>query len=91
LSSDEQAAKKQVTMTTEIFIPHPLTNAAERLARRLGISLDELYAAALTAYVTEHQKGEVTEMLNQLYENEVSAMEPALIHLQVNALGGETW
>jgi len=78
-------------MTTEISIPHPLTKAAERLARRLGISLNELYTAALTAYVTEHQKGEVTEMLNRLYDTEASAMEPALIHLQVNSLGGETW
>ncbi|MDI6768122.1 MAG: hypothetical protein QMD04_00430 [Anaerolineales bacterium] len=78
-------------MTTEIFIPHPLTRAAERLARRLGISLNELYTAALNAYVTEHQEGEVTEMLNQLYDAETSAMEPAMIQLQVNALGGETW
>lgn len=78
-------------MTTEISIPHPLTKAAEQLARRLGISLNELYTVALAAYVTEHQKGAVTEMLNRLYETESSSMEPVLVDLQVTSLGGETW
>jgi len=78
-------------MTTEISIPHPLTKAAERLARRLGISLSDLYAAALTEYLAEHQEGEVTKMLNQVYGTEPSSIEPKMMRLQIASLGSETW
>lgn len=78
-------------MRTDVAIPRPLSEAAEQLAQRLGISLSELYTAALTAYVTTHQRNQVTEMLNRVYETETSILEPMLVNLQVASLGGETW
>ena len=48
-------------MSTNIKIPSSLHEAAEQLAQRLGVSLSELYAAALTAYIFSRQEEEVTE------------------------------
>jgi hypothetical protein len=78
-------------MKADISIPNPVYEAAEQLAQRLGMSLSELYTAALTAYVTAHQKGEVTEALNRVYETESSTIEPGLVNIQLASVGGETW
>ncbi len=79
-------------MKTDISIPNPVFRAAENLARKMGVSLSELYTAALNAYVAEHLKKEnITDALNQVYAAEESALEPALIKMQVIALEGERW
>jgi hypothetical protein len=78
-------------MKADISIPNPVYEAAEQLAQRLGMSLSELYTAALTAYVTAHQKGDVTEALNRVYETESSTIEPGLVNIQLASVGGETW
>lgn len=77
-------------MKADISIPNPIYEAAEQLAQRLGMSLSELYTAALTAYVTAHQEG-VTEALNRVYETESSTIEPVLVRIQLASVGGETW
>lgn len=77
-------------MKTDILIPRPLSEAAEHLAQKLGVSLSELYAAALTAYITSYRQSAVTELLNQVYKTETSMLEPPLIQLQVASLEGET-
>jgi hypothetical protein len=76
-------------MEANIRIPHPIYVAAEQLAQKLGVSLSELYTAALTAYVTAHQNGEVTAALNRVCETESSAIEPGLVHIQLASVGGE--
>ena len=78
-------------MKANITIPNPIYEAAEQLARRLGISLSELYTIALTAYVTTHQKEDVTELLNRVYETEASTIDPGLVNLQLASIGGESW
>jgi cell division ATPase FtsA len=78
-------------MRTDISVPRAISEAAEQMAQRLGISLSELYTAALTAYVATHQKNEVTRLLNQVYEVEPSDIEPVLVNLQVASLDGEAW
>jgi hypothetical protein len=78
-------------MRTDISIPRPISEAAEQTAHRLGISLSDLYTAALTTYVTTHRQHEVTELLNQVYEVEASNVEPVLVDLQVASLDGEAW
>ena len=77
-------------MKANISIPNPIYEAAEQLAQSLGISLSELHTAALTAYVVTHQKGEVTEALNRVYETELSTLEPDLVQLQLVSVGGKT-
>jgi hypothetical protein len=78
-------------MKTSILIPRPVSEAAERMAQKLGISLSDLYTAALTTYVMAHHNCEVTKQLNQVYDAEESAIEPMLVELQVASLGGERW
>jgi uncharacterized protein (DUF433 family) len=70
-------------MKTDISIPNPIYHAAEKLALELGISLSELYAAALTSYVHEHEQKSVTDKLNEVYAVESSTIEPELVKMQI--------
>ena len=76
---------------TEIAIPRPISEAAERLAHRMGIPLSELYTAALSAYVAMYQKSGITELLDQVYDTEPSAIDTELVNLQLLAVGKEAW
>ena len=78
-------------MKADVSIPNPVFRAAEQLAQSLGISLSDLYTAALTAYVTTHHNGDVTEALNRVYESESSAMDPVLVRIQLTSVGEVTW
>ena len=78
-------------MKQDISIPNPIFQAAENLAKKMGVSLSELYTAALNAYVAEHQKENITETLDQIYADEPSALEPELIKMQVVSLEAEEW
>jgi hypothetical protein len=53
--------------------------------------LSELYTAALTAYVSEHESKSVTEKLDDVYMTEASALEPELVEMQIAAIGDEQW
>jgi len=72
-------------MKTDISIPISIYQAAEKLAKELGISLSELYTAALTAYVSEHEKKSVSEKLDTVYATEPSSIEPELVEMQIIA------
>ena len=78
-------------MKSDISIPNPVFYAAENLAKKMGVSLSELYTAALNAYVAEHQKENITEMLDQVYADTPSALEPELVKMQVVSLESEKW
>ena len=78
-------------MKAEVSIPRPISEAAEQLAPRLGMSLSEFYAAALATYVATHQKSTVTESLNRMYAAESSTVDPLFVRVQVASLGGEAW
>lgn len=52
-------------MRTTISIPDPTLEAAGRLARRLGISFDELVAQALAVFIEAHQQ-EITAQSNRV-------------------------
>jgi acetyl-CoA carboxylase alpha subunit len=78
-------------MKADISIPNPLFRSAQQLADKLGISLSDLYTAALADYVIAHEKGSVTEALNQVYETESSEIEPELVKIQMVSVGGDTW
>jgi len=78
-------------MKLDISIPNPVFHAAEELAQKMGVSLSELYTAALNAYVAEHQKENITETLNQVYDEGPSTLEPELVTMQIVLLDGEEW
>lgn len=78
-------------MKSDISIPNPVFHAAQKLAKKMGVSLSELYTAALNAYVAEHETENITETLDQVYANEPSAIEPEIVKMQVVSLDGEQW
>jgi hypothetical protein len=78
-------------MKADISIPSPISEAAEQLAQRLGMSLSEFYTAALAAYIATCQRSDVTERLNRVYETESSAIDPVLVNIPLTSLGDETW
>jgi len=78
-------------MKTEISVPNPIYEAAERLAAELGMSLSEFYVAALAAYLAAHQDGDITKRLDEVYAKEDSTLEPGLVAIQIASIGEEEW
>ena len=78
-------------MKTAISIPNPIFEAAEQLAKELGMSRSELYTTAIASYVEAHRSEDVTEKLNQIYAAETATIDPALLQMQAASLDGEDW
>jgi metal-responsive CopG/Arc/MetJ family transcriptional regulator len=78
-------------MKTAVSIPDPIFEAAEAMSKRLGLSRSELYARALQAYVTNQEKPDVTETLNQVYSKHPSYVDPLMTQLQFACLPHEEW
>ena len=80
-------------MKTAISIPDPLFSAAERLAKRLGLSRSELFQRALQAFLQEHSNDGVTEALDKIYGSspEDGTLDPRLEQLQVASLPKDEW
>ncbi len=78
-------------MKTEISVPNPIYEAAERLAEELGMSLSEFYVAALAAYVATYQNGDITKRLDEVYGKEDSKLEPGWVAIQIASIGEDKW
>lgn len=94
-------------MKTELSIPETISSAAEQLAAKLGVSLNELYTRAVSDLLARYQiqmraesvgpewkhlsDEEITARLNELYTHEPSQMDPVIAQLQAIAIGGEDW
>jgi hypothetical protein len=74
-----------------ISLPDYISQTAEQYARRLGISPDEFYAAAVASYVRELRRNQVTQALDQVYSQESSAVDPVLMQMQLASLPNEDW
>ena len=80
-------------MKTAISIPDTLFLAAERFAKRLGISRSELFQKAVRTFLDEHRDEGVTESLNTVYAKGETAgkLDPILEQLQGASLAMEDW
>ena len=80
-------------MKTTISIPDDDFEAAEQIAKELGVSRSELYANAVREFVARRQRQDVTDRLDQLYgDGSVSSqLDPALARLQGLSLPREEW
>ena len=78
-------------MKIAISVPDDVFEAGEQLAEQLGLSRSQLYANALSVYLSERGAAAVTAKLNAIYANESSKPEPAFAHLQLTRLANETW
>ena len=74
-----------------LSLPDYVSQTAEQYARRLGVSPDEFYAAAVASYVRELQKDDVTRALDQVYARESSTVDPVLMQMQIATLPNEDW
>lgn len=73
-------------MKTAVSIPDPVFRAADRLARRLGISRSQLYASALEKLLEAESDDEVTARLDALYKRQPSELEEPLARAQRRAV-----
>ena len=80
-----------MTMKTAISIPDAVFEAAEETARRLGISRSRLYSQAVERFVSEARRSDVTERLDEIYDDQPAKVEPLLEALQLASLEGEDW
>lgn len=55
-------------MKVAVSIPDPIFNQADALARRLGTTRSKLYARALDAFVTDQDRGRITEAMNAVID-----------------------
>ena len=78
-------------MKTAISLPDHVFDAAEAVAHRLGISRSQLYARAVEAFLREHRDDQVTEILNQVYGDQSSELDPVIVAIQSAALPDESW
>ena len=77
--------------TTAVVLPIPLFEEGERLANHFGISRSELYARAISSYISERQKERTTEELDRIYGEEGNELDSEIIELQKQSLSKEKW
>lgn len=78
-------------MKIAISVPDDVFEAGENLARQLGLSRSQLYADALSAYLSERGAAAVTTRLNAIYSRESPKVDPAFSRVQLSRLSNETW
>ena len=80
-------------MKTAISLPDLLFEAAERLARRMGISRSELFQRAVQAFLRDNRNDGVTEALNRIYgpSSQDPPFDPLLEQLQLASLPKDEW
>jgi metal-responsive CopG/Arc/MetJ family transcriptional regulator len=78
-------------MKTAISIPDPIFQAAENMAKRLGMSRSELFTVAMSKYMKEHKYQNVTESLNKIYSQDIEDIDKELVSMQLKLLPKEDW
>jgi len=78
-------------MNTNVSIPNPVFKETQQLARKLGITLNELYTNALASFLAQHKSGYITKKLNEVYNQELSKIDSDLIDIQVSSLEEGPW
>jgi metal-responsive CopG/Arc/MetJ family transcriptional regulator len=78
-------------MKTAISIPDDLFEAADTLARRLGMTRSGLFATAVADYVARHRSSRVTERLNAVYATEDNSIDAAWQAEQDRMLRRSEW
>ncbi len=77
-------------MKTAISIPDDLFEAADQLAKGIGVSRSQLYTRAVENFVRENGHGDVTERINRVLERTNSELDPFWVAAQARVLR-EDW
>ena len=78
-------------MKTAISVPDQVFEAAEELARRLGVSRSQLYSSAVAKFLETNRSTGVTALLDQVYSKEDSTIGNESMTFQLDALPEENW
>lgn len=78
-------------MKIAISVPDPIFKAGEHLAKQMGISRSQLYAEALSAYLSERGAAAVTAKLNAVHATDPVKFDPAFTAAQTAILADEAW
>ncbi len=80
-------------MKTAVSIPDRQFRAADRLAKRLGLSRSELYQAALADYLSNHEEDLITERLNKVHTDrpEPSRIPEDIAWMQARSIPNDKW
>ncbi len=78
-------------MKTAISIPDPIFQAAENMAKRLGMSRSELFTVAMSKYMKDNKYYNITESLNKIYSQNTNNLDTELLSMQLKSLPKEEW
>ncbi len=78
-------------MKTAISIPDNVFQAAERYAKNHGVSRSKLYSKALAQFLKKNSEEEITKKLNEIYSDQPSTLNEAVVTLQFCSLEKEEW
>ena len=78
-------------MKTAISIPDEVFDAAEEMAKRLGMSRSQLYVTALREYLESHRSRAVTARLDEVYECQSSSLDLSVAEAQADSIDDEDW
>jgi len=78
-------------MKTAVSIPDTIFRSADSFAKRLGISRSELYATALTEFLSRRRSKQVTARLDSIYDEEDATLDHEIAVLQSRSLPHEKW
>ena len=78
-------------MKTAISLPDDLFRLAEAAARELQVSRSELYAAAISEFLSRRTSNAVTERLDEVYSHRRAKLDTALHHAQLSSLDKDDW
>jgi len=78
-------------MKTAISIPNDIFDAAEKTAKRLGVSRSELYSNAVKDYIDSHVAEHITDTLNEIYPAERSSLDPNINRMMLSSIEKEDW
>jgi len=78
-------------MKTAVSLPDDLFQAADSLARKLGMTRSGLFATAVADYIARHRGSRVTERLNEVYSTEDNSLDGAWQAEQDRMLRRSEW
>ena len=78
-------------MKTAISIPDDVFIQAEKVAQQLGISRSELYSQAIANFIKSYRSQKITDVLNQVYAQEDSALDERVAAMQFDSISLGEW
>ena len=78
-------------MKTAISVPDEVFEAAEKAAKKLGVSRSEFYANAVREFIERYGREGITETLDSVYAAAESDLDESLAAMQWNSFPKEKW